>query len=384
MKKLGFFAMAIAMLAMIGCNKNGNNTDPENVDVQSVTVTPNAIEIPVGGSYNLKAVTDPVGGTITWESADETVATVTSAGVVEGIAEGKTTITAKSGGKTGTCQVTVSLDAAYNLNVLDYGLFGETTMIPGTDTILSFSFGDATCQLGYISDVYAWDGDAAYVSGNGFVGEGNMLHFENLAVYWIMDGDYKGYYVGAGYFTSYPVDDPDYVRPYNCLPGQLDPASYFEFVKAQYSADIEADFDAMMAKTWGSMLTLKFADEDYPYSYYGLYNGHINQFVFVDADEDEEIDAMWAGDMDWANQDVDRIFGYRWDTTYYIETKELRFIEPYDYATVHRVYDDNGIWDQEDEEEAAPARLAAKKTWKLGNMSRLHKGVKIEGRKEVR
>jgi hypothetical protein len=392
MKKLGLFAMAIAMITLVGCNKTPKPDDP-TTDVTAVTISETSIELTIGGTKNLKATTEPAGGKITWESANAEVATVTSAGLVTGVAEGQTTITAKSGDKTATCSVKVSNDVRYDqFNVVDYGLFGTSTMIEGTDTVFSLRGGtlEATCQLGTISDVYAWDGSANFVSGTGFVGDGYVYHFENLPVWWITecagDPSIVGYYIGAGGFSSYPQEDPDAVEPYNCKPGQIDQASYFTFVKAQYGDD-EADFDAMMEKTWGSMIGENYNDR--LYLDYGLYSGHINRFLYLDEDEEEGIDAMWAADVDWASMDADRLWGYRWDTTYYMETYvegeggEIRFIEPYDYAVVNRLFDANGLWTGGDEEEA-PLRMAAKKNdMQLGNMSKLHKGVKFEGRKQV-
>lgn len=384
------------MITLVGCNKTSKPDDP-TTDVTAVTISETSIELAVGGTKILKATTEPTGGKITWESANADVATVTSAGLVTGVAEGQTTITAKCGDKSATCKVTVDAGQVYNaFNVVDYGLFGTSIMIEGTDTVFSLRGGtlEATCQLGIISDVYAWDGAANFVSGTGFVGDGYVYHFENLPVWWITEcaGDpgIVGYYIGAGGFSSYPQEDPDAVEPYNCKPGQIDAASYFDFVKAQYSSDVDADFDKMMEKTWGSMIGENY-DESL-YLDYGLYSGHINRFLYLDEDEDEGIDAMWAADVDWANMDADRLWGYRWDTTYYMETYvegkggEIRFIEPYDYSVVNRLFDANSLWDQAggDEEEGAPLRMAAKKNdMKLGNMSKLHKGVKFEGRKQV-
>ncbi len=94
----------------------------------------------------------------------------------------------------------------------------------------------------------------------------------------------------------------------------------------------------MMEKTWGSMIGMNYNDR--LYLDYGLYSGHINRFLYLDEDEEEGVDAMWAADVDWANKDDDRIWGYRIDTVYYWETYteedggEIRFIEPYDYAVV--------------------------------------------------
>ena len=388
--------MALAMVTLMSCNKNGGqggggSTDPSNITAVNISET--SIRLSLGATKQLKATTEPVGGTITWASADAAVATVTSAGLVTGIAEGETTITAKCGEKSATCQVVVDAGEIYNaFNVVDYGLFGTSTMIEGTDTVFSLRGGtiSATCQLGYISDVYAWDGDAAFVKGTGFVGDGYVHHFENLPVWWITectdDPSIVGYYIGAGGFTSYPQEDDNVVEPYNCLPGQIDAASYFVFVKAQYGEE-EADFDKMMEKTWGSLIAENYNDR--LYSDYGLYSGHINRFIFLDEDEDEGLDAMWAADVDWANMDADRLWGYRWDTAHYMETYteedggEIVFYEPYDYAVVNRVFDANGLWDQE--EEAPLRKMAAKnQELKLGDMSKMHLGVKLEGRKVIR
>lgn len=393
MKKLGLFAMAIAALVMVGCNKNsqsGGGTEPS--DITAVNLSETSINLAVGGTKMLKATTTPAGGKITWESANTEIATVTSAGLVTGVKEGETSITAKCGDKSATCAVKVNNDVRYDeFNVVDYGLFGDKTMIPGTDTVFTLRYGDATCQLGYISDVYAWDGNANFVDGTGFVGDGYVYHFENLPVWWITEYPGKpenvGYYVGAGGFTSYPQEDQEAVEPYNCKPGQIDEASYFVFVKAQYGEE-EADFDAMMEKTWGSLIAENYNDK--LYFNYGLYSGHIDKFIFLDEDEDEGVDAMWAAEVNWANMDNDRIWGYLFDTVHYWDTYtekdggEILFIEPYDYATVRRVFDANGIWNRGDEEEGAPLRMAAKKNeMKLGDMSKVHNGVKFEGRRQI-
>ena len=393
--------MAIAMITLVGCKtqNQGGGTDDPTTDVTAVKISETSISLPIGGTKNLKATTEPAGGKITWESANTDVATVTSAGLVTGVAEGETTITAKSGDKTATCSVKVSNDVRYDqFNVVKYGLFGTSTMIEGTDTVFSLRGGtiEATCQLGTISDVYAWDGAANFVEGTGFVGDGYVYHFENLPVWWITecagDPSIVGYYIGAGGFTSYPQEDVNAVEPYNCKPGQIDPAGYFPFVKGMYSddegLDIQALYDEMIKTTWGSMIAENYNDR--LYLDYGLYSGHIDKFIFLDEDEDEGVDAMWAAEVNWANMDRDRIWGYRYDTVHYWDTYtekdggEILFIEPYDYATVRRVFDANGIWDRGDEEEAAPLRMAAKKNeMKLGDMSKLHKGVKFEGRKQV-
>ncbi|MBQ0026342.1 MAG: Ig-like domain-containing protein [Lachnospiraceae bacterium] len=82
------------------------------IEVTGVTVTPTSAAIKVGATTNLSATVAPSNATtktITWSSDNVSVATVSSSGVVTGVAAGTANITAKSNnGKTATCTVTVS------------------------------------------------------------------------------------------------------------------------------------------------------------------------------------------------------------------------------------------------------------------------------------
>ena len=83
------------------------------VPVASVTVSPAAATIVVGGTQQLSAVTkDSAGNTlngrvVTWSSSNPAVATVSASGLVSGVAAGSASITATSEGKTGSAAVTV-------------------------------------------------------------------------------------------------------------------------------------------------------------------------------------------------------------------------------------------------------------------------------------
>ena len=76
-------------------------------------VTPAQALVLEGATTPLSAqVLDPQGSVIpgapiAWASSDDAIATVSSSGVVTGVGAGKVTITASSGGKSGTSQVTV-------------------------------------------------------------------------------------------------------------------------------------------------------------------------------------------------------------------------------------------------------------------------------------
>ena len=76
----------------------------------SITLNKSTLNLTgVGNTETLIATTVPVGATITWESDDDQVATVTSGGLVTAVAEGECTITASIDGASATCDVTVAV-----------------------------------------------------------------------------------------------------------------------------------------------------------------------------------------------------------------------------------------------------------------------------------
>lgn len=76
--------------------------------VQGITINKTAVSVVKDHTVQLKAVTSPVEGTITWASSDETYATVDTTGKVTGEAAGSATITATCNGVVASCVVTVS------------------------------------------------------------------------------------------------------------------------------------------------------------------------------------------------------------------------------------------------------------------------------------
>ena len=83
--------------------------------VNSVTVAPTTATVNVGATTTLVATARDANGVvvtgaaITWSTSNASVATVSSGGVVTGVAVGNATITATSNGKTGTAAITVQL-----------------------------------------------------------------------------------------------------------------------------------------------------------------------------------------------------------------------------------------------------------------------------------
>ena len=84
------------------------------IPVASVSVTPTAPSIPVGGNVQLTATPKDASGnplpgrTITWQSGAPGIATVDGSGLVHGVAAGSATITATSEGKSGSAIVSVT------------------------------------------------------------------------------------------------------------------------------------------------------------------------------------------------------------------------------------------------------------------------------------
>lgn len=104
MKK--FFILILASVCFLACEKA-----PEEIAVSSVSLSQATAEMIIGETVQLTASVQPSNATdksIVWASSKQSVATVSSSGVVTAIAEGTSTVTASAGGKSATCTITVS------------------------------------------------------------------------------------------------------------------------------------------------------------------------------------------------------------------------------------------------------------------------------------
>lgn len=84
--------------------------DPHIVNVDNITLNKTSLELIKGTSETLTATITPDNATtktVEWSSSATTVATVDNTGKVTAVGGGSATITAKCGGKTATCAVTV-------------------------------------------------------------------------------------------------------------------------------------------------------------------------------------------------------------------------------------------------------------------------------------
>lgn len=92
--------------------------------VTAISVSPSTASISGVGTKQLTATTTPVGGVVSWESSNPSVATVNSSGLVTSVGNGNCTITARSGSVSATCSVTVS------------GISGDVTVTQEGSTLI--------------------------------------------------------------------------------------------------------------------------------------------------------------------------------------------------------------------------------------------------------
>jgi hypothetical protein len=102
------------------------------VDVVGVTITPPRASLRVGANTSLTATIEPgnaTNKTVTWSSSNESVATVSTSGIVMGMSVGTTEITAttEDGGKTSVIEVSVSQPLTVRYTSRDLTIDGNLT-----------------------------------------------------------------------------------------------------------------------------------------------------------------------------------------------------------------------------------------------------------------
>lgn len=108
-KLVSLILLCFAML-FTGCS---NDTNTSNV---TIIMNKKETTLVVGQEQNLKAITSPKGVSVTWESENPDIVSVSTTGRIKGEKVGQTTIKATAGSKVATClvtveQITVSLSA---------------------------------------------------------------------------------------------------------------------------------------------------------------------------------------------------------------------------------------------------------------------------------
>ena len=171
---LGYLGAVVAF--DLGC---GGDPPTSTISVGSITIQPPSA-VRVGGTVPVHATLLSAGGNViqgravSWTSSDPAIATVsgtTDDGLVTGVSTGTTTITASSGGKTGTVQVTVN-----NVPVASVTVSGAATVaVNGTTQLTATPKDDAGNVLtGRSVSWSSSDPSIASVSSTGLV-TGNLV-----------------------------------------------------------------------------------------------------------------------------------------------------------------------------------------------------------------
>ena len=143
-----------------------NNTDPSPEGIESVELTPEELSLGVGESQMLSVTVTGEGGdllddaqsAVDWNSADESVAAVDDVGVVIGVGEGETTVTASLDGESAQTQVTVTEKMWRDV-------------VAGSDV---------TCAVSMEGQLYCWGTD--FYGSSGQQGQVSILNSEPVAV----------------------------------------------------------------------------------------------------------------------------------------------------------------------------------------------------------
>lgn len=360
MKKSLFFALiACATLVFVGCEPKVQPTD------YIIKLSAAELTLENGASDKLTAVVTPTSTyTLVWTSSNPEVATVNASGIIEAVGLGTTTITvtlntpaedpAVGSVTPATCVVNVTNDAVLNNFALGgYGLFGNPSLIAGTDTVLELSVGPMACQLGYIS-LYAWDENIVFVNGSGFSGSGKFLMVD-MPVYWITEeGAYQGYYIGnaEGFFVDTLVSDID---PYVAEAGQMiDLQMYGDGWKGllfgETEEEVVAGRDLYEAAHVGAQLIDMSEGQLYIYKYANV--------SFANIYDDEETEELrYTLKLEWYDYvNTDRWYGLACNTELN-EEDGLEYItglvEPYDLRVIHKEYTNIPAEEEEEPAEAS-------------------------------
>lgn len=117
-KNLGRWLVSVCAVALLSCSHS--DTLPI---VATLELIPFSGSITVGATLQITATTKDasgnvlVGRNVAWSSSNTSVATVSSAGLITGVADGSATITAISEGKSATAQISVTPTSSARSNV---------------------------------------------------------------------------------------------------------------------------------------------------------------------------------------------------------------------------------------------------------------------------
>ena len=110
-KRLIICLSAVLACLLFACGGGeGGKEDPVHIGVSGVELSETSYSMVVGDSLLLKAVitpSDATDQTVNWDSSEESVAVVSSSGLVSAVGKGTCVITASVDGKSARCAITV-------------------------------------------------------------------------------------------------------------------------------------------------------------------------------------------------------------------------------------------------------------------------------------
>ena len=110
-KRLIIYLSAVLACLLFACGGGeGGKEDPVHIGVSGVELSETSYSMVVGDSLLLKAVitpSDATDQTVNWDSSEESVAVVSSSGLVSAVGKGTCVITASVDGKSARCAITV-------------------------------------------------------------------------------------------------------------------------------------------------------------------------------------------------------------------------------------------------------------------------------------
>ena len=394
MKKSLFLALLACATLFVGCKETPVNPGGSS-EAWTVKVDATELYLEKGATHKLTAVVTPASEKkIQWTSDNPEIATVDASGIVTAVDFGTAVITATisaSDVTPATCVVNVTNDAVLNTFELGgYGLFDLGSPIAGTDTVLTISVGEVTCQLAPAL-YYVWDKGIVLVSGR-LSGAGYIAQVENYT-YVITDspkGQYNGYYING---FDIVVDTTDNALAYSAQNGVyaapcgqlLDVDMYGDAWDGIINATdetTEEEWNVISENYYGSQTGTPFFYLDMNAGTQSYYYGNVSYLYLTEDRETAEL--YYALKLEWYDHvNLGRWFGLLAETELNEEDGLeyiTGFVKPYDMRVINKEY--YVLPPVEDEEEPAevkalqpkkPIRLDAKQAELLKSTTRMYK-----------
>ena len=169
------------------------------VSVESVTLSPTTLSLKTGATKQLTATVKPDNATdktVTWESSNTKVATVSNTGLVKAVAAGNANITVKTadGSKTAVCKVTVTASTTAKFpDVMNSSAYYYDAVYWAVDQGITTGRGgyfqpDNTCtRAEAVTFLYRMAGSPAVSGKSNFADVQNTKAFYYKAVIWAVD-----------------------------------------------------------------------------------------------------------------------------------------------------------------------------------------------------